>query len=229
MKYQPNPKNDEAGFSLVELAVALVVIGLLMGAILKGQDLIESARLKALIMQINEYRYALATFEEKYGAPPGDFGSASKFLRSEIKDGNGSGSIEGYGLDSQSDAAKVWMHLAAAGLIADPGEFPASGNITFGKGAPPTCLGGGVSLEENPESDMVGLWFIVGKEQGERGNNSLVTPIQALQILKQMDSSDPAKGRVRALDGKDKPGKCIVDGQLNVQDTDPACVLYFKV
>jgi len=52
----------EAGFSLIELAVVLIIMGLLIGGILKGRDLIESARLKRVISQLNELRMATNTF-----------------------------------------------------------------------------------------------------------------------------------------------------------------------
>ena len=61
------------GFTLIELAIVLVVIGLLLGGILKGQELIESARARNLISQMDSIKAAFFTFQDKYRALPGDY------------------------------------------------------------------------------------------------------------------------------------------------------------
>ncbi|MGL5719287.1 MAG: type II secretion system protein, partial [Alphaproteobacteria bacterium] len=66
-----NKKNGQEGFSLIELAIALVVIGLILGGIFKGQELIERGRLQKTISQIADYQLALTTFVEQYEAIPG--------------------------------------------------------------------------------------------------------------------------------------------------------------
>ena len=75
-------RNDhpEAGFSLVEMAVALVITGILFAGVLKGTELIESARLNRLVAQIQQYRIATTSFWERYGALPGDFSKASTMI-----------------------------------------------------------------------------------------------------------------------------------------------------
>lgn len=65
-------QNNMKGFTLVELAIALMVIGLLIGGILKGQELVENARITRLIKDITNYHTAQAIFESTYSALPGD-------------------------------------------------------------------------------------------------------------------------------------------------------------
>ena len=60
------------GFTLVELSIALVIIGLLVGGILVGRDLIESARIRTQVRQIEQLNTAANTFKNKYGSLPGD-------------------------------------------------------------------------------------------------------------------------------------------------------------
>ena len=135
--------SKDAGFSLVELAIVLVVLGLLIGGVLKGVELVESARLKSILTQVNEFRIAVSTFIDRYDALPGDYHEASQYIKGTLKDGNNSGFIEGPGLARDSEACAFWMHLAEAQLIPLPGKIPAQGNARFGHGVPSAKLGGG--------------------------------------------------------------------------------------
>ena len=67
MKYQ-----KQKGFTLVELAIVLVVIGLILGMAFKGKDLIDSAKVKSMQAQVNKINAALNIYYEKYGSYPGD-------------------------------------------------------------------------------------------------------------------------------------------------------------
>ncbi|MDQ5888705.1 MAG: hypothetical protein QG667_1999, partial [Pseudomonadota bacterium] len=70
-------KPRQTGFTLVELAIVLVVIGLILGMAFKGKDLIDSAKVKNLAAQYNKIVAASNTFYEKYGSYPGDGCSAN--------------------------------------------------------------------------------------------------------------------------------------------------------
>lgn len=69
-----------SGFTLVELAIVMTIIGLLIGGILKGQELMNGARLSATIAQVNSYRAAAISFRDTYGALPGDVRGAENNL-----------------------------------------------------------------------------------------------------------------------------------------------------
>src|SRR6516164_11396797 len=62
----------QAGFTLVEIAIVLVIIGLLLGGVLKGQELIESAKVKNIGQDFRAISIAVLTYQDKYRALPGD-------------------------------------------------------------------------------------------------------------------------------------------------------------
>jgi len=79
-----------AGFTLLELSIVLVIIGLIIGAILVGKDLIKAAELRAFVSQIEKYNTAFATFKLKYDCVAGDCANTTDYFPSLINgDGNG--------------------------------------------------------------------------------------------------------------------------------------------
>lgn len=222
-------KKRQAGFSLIESALVLVIIGLLVGGILKGKDLIESARLKRVIAQLNDYRLATSAFMDKYDALPGDFNKASLLIRQDLPNGNGNGIVEGAGLASGREALHFWSHLAAAGLIAAPGPEADAYKAEFGKGAPEAAMGGGFTVEHNPRG-LQGLWFILGQKVGNHGDGGLLTPLQAHSIDKKLDNGYPTSGKVRGMDGSDMPSHaCVLEsGLYNLDNPEAACALFFQ-
>ena len=71
---------QEKGFTLVELAIVLVIIGILIGGILKGQELIKNASISATAAQLKAFESAYTTFLDLYGGKPGDLASATTLL-----------------------------------------------------------------------------------------------------------------------------------------------------
>ena len=200
-------KTKIQAFSLVELAIVLVIIGLLIGAVLKGQELLASARLKTVITQLNQYRLATNTFVDRYGALPGDYDKASSYIKEGLKNGNNNGIIEGLGLSSSGgnfnhEATSFWAHLAAAELIPDPGTLHKKGStITFNSGVPATKVGGGITISHSPLEGLSGHWFIIGTPNGSKNDGALFTPLETLSIAKKLDTENPLSGSVQIRNG----------------------------
>lgn len=222
----PMKKHPNAGFSLVELSIVLIVIGLLIGGALKGQELLEKARLQSILTQIEQYRYAINTFNETYGYLPGDMPSADTQIQNGLSNGDGDGIISGDGLDKTKDSGKIWQHLASTHLIPDPGAI--EGDMSFGAGAPQTKLGGGITIGYNIDETMPGLWFIVGNKHNKTGIGNLLTPKQAQYLLQKTDSTAPKRGRAQARNGANG-GQCLEGDALKISNDDAGCVVYFKV
>jgi prepilin-type N-terminal cleavage/methylation domain-containing protein len=112
-----------AGFTLVEIAVVLVVIGLLLGAVLKGQELMTSAQVRNLMQRQDEIKAAYYGFPDRYQAPPGDYAKASGTISgvsagpcgTPAPDGNGNGNYQIEMIGSEHTLA--WEHLSKAGFL----------------------------------------------------------------------------------------------------------------
>lgn len=112
-----------AGFTLVEMAVVLVIIAIIFGAVLQGRALIENAEYKSFKQSLADYAEAFHVFRERYGALPGDFNDPDSNAALGQAGGNGDGIIGGGGCDSASEeSCLAWRHLRAASLVqGDPG------------------------------------------------------------------------------------------------------------
>jgi prepilin-type N-terminal cleavage/methylation domain-containing protein len=113
----------QQGFTLIEIAIVLVIIGLLLGGILQGQSLINSARVRNLISQVDGVKAAFYGFQDRYRALPGDFSQATTQIAGATTDGDGKGSI-----DTPKESIAVWDHLSHAGFIT--GTFTSNGATT---------------------------------------------------------------------------------------------------
>ena len=111
----------QTGFTLIEIAIVLVIIGLLLGGVLKGQELITSARVRNIITQQDGIKAAFYGFQDRYRAMPGDYAQAMANITGAGGNGNGNGQIELAGAVVSSSKPEehilVWDHLSHAGFL----------------------------------------------------------------------------------------------------------------
>ena len=116
MNTQINKKSKQGGFTLVEIAIVLVIIGLILGGVLQGQSMIENAKYKKFEKEIDGYRAAFYTFQDVYQALPGDMSNITA-LNASANAGNGNGTINGTACSGTDESCRVWSHLRYADLI----------------------------------------------------------------------------------------------------------------
>src|SRR6267378_1833651 len=148
--YADNKRLTESGFTLVEIAIVLVIIGLLLGGILKGQEMITQAKIKNVINDFNGITAAMNSYQDRYRAIPGDdVNAAGRWAGSFGGNGNGqfdvAGATEVYNsvpaaapTAATPEVNKFWWHLRLAGFV--PGPTAA----VIGAVAPPTNAAGGL-------------------------------------------------------------------------------------
>jgi len=116
----------QTGFTLIEIAIVLVIIGLLLGGILKGQELITGAKVRNLISQVDGVKAAFFGFQDRYRALPGDYTQATANIagvggttNNATANGNGNGRIENTAATGMCcvESVLVWDHLSHAGFI----------------------------------------------------------------------------------------------------------------
>jgi prepilin-type N-terminal cleavage/methylation domain-containing protein len=154
---------EKRGFTLVELAIVLVIIGLVSAGVLIGRDLVHGAALRADIAQAEKLNVAVNAFRGKYNCLPGDCASASQLVPGS-QDGNGNGRIvNNDGLNGNpdmesavlyhynSEPAFLMDHLARAGLISSPAFDPNDpvAALAVGQGlmALPSANGSGIAAQ----------------------------------------------------------------------------------
>ena len=109
---------DNSGFTLVEIAIVMVIIGLLIGGVLKGQEMIKNAKIKRVMKTSDEMRAAIFTYQDRFGYYPGDDPLAVVHTGAAVTPGNGNGQI------AAAEDEHVFIHLATVGLISgDPAGY----------------------------------------------------------------------------------------------------------
>jgi type II secretory pathway pseudopilin PulG len=125
------PTRSERGFTLVEIAIVMVFIGLLLGGILKGQEMVAQAKIKSVIADFSGISAAYSGYQDRYRAVPGDDPNAG--LRwSGATSGNGDGQVAGkYNSQNAADESRHWWaHLRRAGFIAGAGGDQPFSSVT---------------------------------------------------------------------------------------------------
>src|SRR5689334_4219528 len=110
------------GFTLVEIAIVLVIIGLLLGGILKGQEMINQAKIKNVVADFSGISAAYYGYQDRYRAIPGDdSGAAGRWTGATA--GNGNGVVAGaYNSATVTDESLLWWdHLRRAGFVSGSG------------------------------------------------------------------------------------------------------------
>jgi prepilin-type N-terminal cleavage/methylation domain-containing protein len=221
---QLKPEN-KAGFTLIELSIVLVIIGLLVGGILVGQDLIKASEIRATVGQYEKYNTAINTFRTKYNGIPGDllasnagaFGLPCAGTTTACSTGvTGMGTGDGLVGDPSGTGAQLgdplffWAQLTSANLI--DGSLGQSPNITLTTGAaavttpisffPPAKLGKGnywmVGTASGQNYYLLGLPTSISTSDVTLTASSGLTPIDAFNIDTKIDDGLPITGVVQA-------------------------------
>lgn len=120
----PFPSSKTNGFTLVELAIVIVIIGLLVGGVLQGQELIKQAQLRSSIKHLQSVLASYNTFKAKYNAVPGDFNRAVNMIGgADIANGNGNNKTEWDTIEGGVENYQFWYHMKQANILRTKPEY----------------------------------------------------------------------------------------------------------
>jgi prepilin-type N-terminal cleavage/methylation domain-containing protein len=207
----------QGGFTLIEIAIVIIIIGLILGGVLKGQELIRSARTHSVADQGSAVKAAIMGFADRYRALPGDYAKASANISGVAagQDGDGNGRI-GYN-DSKSpgkpdeanrllETGLVWLHLAKAGFIS--GGFTGNplrpGDLTGWSCPADTCTINAFNepmlfIYANEQTGVTWASDVAFSNQLWVGK-SIPAELTA-ELDRKMDDGNPSTGHFRAGDG----------------------------
>lgn len=239
------------GFTLVELAVVLTIIGLLIGGILKGQQLLVNARVQETIEQIQSYHAGMTVFKDKYGQTPGDMSVARKRLpncndENFCYDGNGDWVIgekipyapdqDQHGVNTipKVETSMFWKHLALADLISGVNPAADPTKAAWGVTHPKSPLRGGfiISTKTGPGSpDFFPSGHLIMIVNGmPRPPTYPLTAFEAALLDRKMDDGRPNAGYVAGepvFNGcKTTDGADGAYGETNLRTI---CNIYFRM
>lgn len=207
-------KRADSGFSLIEVAIAVVIIGIITGFALKGRDLIQTVKLRAVITQVDTIKVATQMFVDKYGVFPGSLTNASDIFDNDIENGNGSDVIS-----SKSDAVRFWKQLNAAGSL----------SLSMNSGIVASKVGG-IFTVSSDLNGYPGTWLILcGGTTDNRQFSGILTPEEAEFVDRNCDTGEPNTGDVRVMKGVGASGECVSGDKYNFRNKSKDCVLLFRI
>lgn len=201
-------RGDSQGFTLVELAVVMIIIGILIGGILKGQELITNSRVTSTIGQLESMGAAYNGFRDKFLAMPGDLRDAVNKLEgcaAPCANGNGDSDIDaavGAAL-AANEGTQFFRHLLAGQFITG---MDGTVNLGFGTSNPIAPIGGGFSAGDARSGAPVGFTaadlgpavhiVLTGTIANVGAGQGILTPQQAGTLDRRLDDGVPNSGSI---------------------------------
>ncbi len=219
------------GFTLIELSIVLVIISLIVGGVIGGRSLVESAKVRSVMTEFKTYDAAFTNFYNQYDAYAGDMSDASDYWAG-ADNGDGDRTYD----NDVGDGYNAWQHLALAEMI--PGTYTggmlggASGGMDLDVEAPRAEYFDGAGwLASDQSSGYQGSakYLRIGKPSGNSNHDHAVVGKHARGIDKKLDDGHPTRGKVTSHDGWLGDGLCHRGGSYVLTSSERGCSMYFAL
>jgi prepilin-type N-terminal cleavage/methylation domain-containing protein len=200
-------------FTLIELAIVVVILGLITVGVLGAQSLIESAKRQAIVKEFQQYNLAINAYYLEYDAIPGDHSTASEWLPGAD---NGDGDKRIDGVTPVQESRFFWQHLTLAEII--PGEYGMTLWSSLIKPDVPTTVlgedtgwyifysgvaGHGWKFSDTPIYGKRGNLMGTGSTRGDSWlDGGTSTGREARKIDEKIDDGKAAEGKFFAIKGR---------------------------
>lgn len=221
------------GFTLMEISVVLVIIGLMVGGVLTGREMINASRDRSLIREAEAYKEAVHTFQMKYAWLPGDIKNPGKYWPATTWTGGNSDGL----IIWADEGPEAWKQIQLSGIIpvgdisiscvaacvATPGTnipqsayYPTAGwTIGINKRTVKNTIMFGAKSTSTPASYIA--------------TEPVLTPAQLLSIDTKMDDGLPITGLVQTFNVSTWTSNCYTGTTYNASQTTPACNFDFAL
>jgi prepilin-type N-terminal cleavage/methylation domain-containing protein len=244
---------NSRGFTLVELSIVLLVIGLIVGGVVSGQSLITSAKRNSIISELRSHEVAINAFKLQYDYFPGDFPDAEEYwddmsFLGTPDYGNGNGIVQAES-SSHYESVAAWHHLDKAGLVDIQFNFFGDGHSYNNTWPTSKGLGSDVgyyygriynSGGSAPDTSWAsGHGLILGSSGFFYvGSKGVMTPAQARNIDEKIDDGMPGTGKILGRRNRGGVANTCSDAwnyqttpptEWHLEDTTKSCTLIYLI
>ncbi len=242
MHPQPPILNRKA-FTLVELSIVIVIIGLIIAGVTAGKSLVRAAQLQSVINDMNKYTASFQAFKLQYGYFPGDLPVATNYwgtgASGSCPNGSASAGCNGNGdrhVDWPSEVYRFWQHLALANLVQGSYSGTSTTNAAVpGVNVPASAIsGGGYSVGYGCftgntfiNGGLCGNDLAFGAALANNGMvNPIINPIEANNIDVKIDDGVPSTGIIK--NRMDTGPTCVSGANYNIGITTKVCAVDYR-
>lgn len=215
-----SPENTlSRGFTIVEMAIVVVVIAMLIGGVMAGKAMISGGKVRAVLGELEENRASMEMFHEKYFDWPGDMVNASEMWPGAAN-GNGNERIEW----SSGEGTLAWYHLMMADMTGQRGFSNDRSTVAVVGGNVPSSKIAGGGWFMNYTDTMQNHIGLGGQIAGTMNGAAILPGKRAYDIDMKLDDGNPAGGKVQSS-GTD----CVDGGLYTTMDEKNNCMMMFSM